>query len=88
LSSTCQSEARPASGPLDGEIVAARIGDEATVKTLNHRGDKIVLTPANPDEEAIEVDPSSEDFAVLGVVCGVFRPFCDDPLQEATEQAE
>ena len=79
---------RPTDAPQDGEIVAARIGDDATVKTLNHRGDKIVLTPANPDEEEIEVDPSSEDFAVLGVVCGVFRPFCDDPLQEAAESSE
>jgi repressor LexA len=58
----------------DGDIVAARIGELATVKTLTHRGSTIVLEPANPSERAIEIKPT-DDFAVLGVVCGVFRPF-------------
>ena len=58
----------------DGDIIAARIGDRATVKTLTHRGSTIVLEPANPAERAIEIKPT-DDFAVLGVVCGVFRPF-------------
>jgi repressor LexA len=58
----------------DGDIVAARIGELATVKTFTHRGSTIVLEPANPSERSIEIKPS-DDFAVLGVVCGVFRPF-------------
>ena len=58
----------------DGDIIAARIGERATVKTLKHRGSTVVLEPANPSEQAIEIKPS-DDFAVLGVVCGVFRPF-------------
>jgi repressor LexA len=64
----------PSLQPKDGDIVAARIGDRATVKTLSHRGAMVVLEPANPAERAIEIKPS-DDFAVLGVVCGVFRPF-------------
>lgn len=64
----------PSARAKDGDMVAARLGDEATVKTLTHRGGAIVLEPANPSERSIEVGPRS-DFAVLGVVCGVFRPF-------------
>lgn len=64
----------PSARAKDGDMVAARLGEEATVKTLTHRGGTIVLEPANPSERPIEVGPSS-DFAVLGVVCGVFRPF-------------
>lgn len=60
----------------DGEIIAARIGDEATVKTLTHRGNSIVLEPANPQEREIVIDPR-DDFSVLGVISGVFRPFFD-----------
>ena len=58
----------------DGDIVAARIGEEATIKTLRRRDGKIVLEPANPAEKEIVV-PKGSDFAVLGVAAGVFRPF-------------
>jgi repressor LexA len=64
----------PSARAKDGDIVAARLGEEATVKTLRHNGAMIVLEPANDAERAIEVGPK-DDFAVLGVVCGVFRPF-------------
>jgi repressor LexA len=64
----------PSTRARDGDIVAARLGDEATVKTMTHRGATIVLEPANDGERAIEVGPR-DDFAVLGVVCGIFRPF-------------
>ena len=63
----------PTSSPKDGDIIAARIKDEGTVKTYRRRGDSIVLEPANPADREIEVTPSM-DFGVLGVVCGVFRP--------------
>jgi len=65
----------------DGDIVAARLGSEATVKTLTHRGATIVLEPANPADRSISVGPG-EDFSVLGVVCGVFRPFCEEAEPE------
>jgi repressor LexA len=61
----------------DGDVVAARLGSEATVKTLTHRGATIVLEPANPAERPISVGPG-DDFSVLGVVCGVFRPYCEE----------
>ena len=64
----------PSARAKDGDMVAARLGEEATVKTLTHRGGTIVLEPANPSERPIEVGPNSA-FAVRGVVCGVFRPF-------------
>jgi repressor LexA len=64
----------PSLQPKDGDIVAARIGELATVKTLAHSGERVVLKAANPAERDIEIKPT-DDFAVLGVVCGVFRPF-------------
>ena len=70
----------PSARAKDGDIVAARLGEEATVKTLMHRGATVVLEPANAHERAVEVGPR-DNFAVLGVVCGVFRPFFE---QEAT----
>jgi repressor LexA len=66
----------PSTRAKDGDIVAARLGEEATIKTLTHRGATIVLEPANEADRAIEVGPR-DDFAVLGVVCGVFRPFME-----------
>src|SRR5205085_3032186 len=64
----------PSAKPKDGDIIGARLGEEATVKTLTHRGSTVVLEPANDGERAIEVG-TDDDFSVLGVVCGVFRPF-------------
>jgi repressor LexA len=64
----------PSTRAKDGDIVAARLGQRAVIRTLMHRGATIVLEPATDAERAIEVGPR-DDFAVLGVVCGVFRPF-------------
>jgi repressor LexA len=65
----------------DGDVVAARLGEEATIKTLTHRDGSVVLRPANSAEREIVV-ADDEDFVVLGTVCGVFRAFCEDPLAE------
>ncbi|MGI8546915.1 MAG: transcriptional repressor LexA [Gemmatimonadaceae bacterium] len=64
----------PVAKAEDGSIIAARLGDEASVKTLTHEGSTVVLKPANPADRDISVGPQ-DDFSVLGVVCGVFRPF-------------
>lgn len=64
----------PATTPKDGDMVAARLGEDATIKTLTHEGTTVVLRAANPADRDITVGPR-DDFAVLGVVCGVFRPF-------------
>ena len=76
----------PAAEAQDGDVVAARLGEEATVKTLTHRGDQVVLEPANPEEREIEVKPT-DDFAVLGVVSGIFRPFFDRASFETPAEA-
>jgi repressor LexA len=78
---------RPERRPEDGEIVAVRIGEEATIKTLGHQNGDIVLTPANPAEREIVLTPGVDDFAILGTVCAVFRPFCEDANAETTEVA-
>jgi SOS-response transcriptional repressor LexA len=52
------------------------------VKTLTSQNGKIVLSPANPAERDIEVGPG-DDFGILGVVCGVFRPFVTMESQTA-----
>ncbi len=70
----------PAARPKDGDIIAARLGDESTVKTLRHDGLTVVLDPANPLEKTITIG-SGDDFAVLGVVAGVFRPFWEEEPQ-------
>ncbi len=72
----------PAVEAKENDIIAARIGDEATVKSLSHRNGSILLKPANPAEREIEIS-QSDDFGVLGVVCGVFRPFVTIESQTA-----
>lgn len=57
----------------DGDIVAARFGQDQSVMTLRERDGATILEPANRNESSRVVLPS-DDFGVLGVVCGVFRP--------------
>jgi repressor LexA len=58
----------------NGEIVAARLGGEATVKRYFARDAKVVLEPANPNYAPTLVH-EFDDFAVLGRVTGMFRQF-------------
>jgi repressor LexA len=69
----------PKASPKDGDIVAARIGEEATIKTYRVRGGSIVLEPANPAEREMVLRPG-DNYAIVGVCCGVFRPFTDTAL--------
>jgi repressor LexA len=55
---------------LNGEIVVALIGDEATVKTFYKEKDHIRLQPENSYMDPIIV---REDISILGKVIGVFR---------------
>jgi repressor LexA len=66
----------PRQDPRDQDVIAARLGEDATVKTFTHRSGSVVLEAANPAERDITVQPGM-DFGVLGVVCGVFRPGFD-----------
>ena len=55
-----------------GEIVVAGIpGEEATVKSWSRKGNKVVLTPANPRLSPMELDP--RDVTVYGKVVTVVR---------------
>jgi repressor LexA len=58
----------------NGEIIAARLGGEATVKRYFARNSDVVLEPANPDYAPMLVH-EYEDFTVLGRVTGLFRRF-------------
>ena len=57
----------------NGQIVVARIDDEATVKRLRLQDDKAYLEPANPDFDCIEIDLKRQALAIEGVVVGVIR---------------
>lgn len=69
-----------AAHPKDKDIIAARLGDECAIKTLSHTSGRIVLEAANASDRDIPVR-DDDDFAILGVICGVFRLFVTmDPL--------
>jgi repressor LexA len=55
-----------------GDVVVGLIGDEATVKYYQPKGDRIELVAANPEYEPIVVREGAE-FRLLGVVRGVIR---------------
>lgn len=55
-----------------GDIVVAGIpGEEATVKTYNRKGAKVLLVPANPRLSPLEFDP--EEVTIFGRVVTVLR---------------
>jgi len=56
----------------NGDIVAALIGDEATVKTFHKERGLIRLLPENPAYEPILCP---EGVTILGKVIGLFRKF-------------
>lgn len=63
-----------------GDIVAARVNGEATVKRFFARDGEIVLEPANTDYAPILVH-EHEDFMILGRVVGLFRRFTPEQTQ-------
>lgn len=56
----------------NGEVVAARVDGDATVKRYFANGGKVVLEPANPSYAPILVHEHN-DFTVLGRVTGMYR---------------
>jgi repressor LexA len=56
-----------------GDIVAALIDGEATVKRLSREGGAVALLPENPAMKPIVVGPDRTDFRILGKVVGVLR---------------
>ena len=57
----------------NGQIVVARIGDEATVKYYYRRGNLVRLEPANPAYQPLEVDLGKQELAIEGLAVGVIR---------------
>jgi len=57
----------------NGEIVAAMIDGDATVKRLGREGATVVLRPEHPTMKPIVVEPGRGDFRILGKVVGIMR---------------
>lgn len=62
---------QPADEAEHGDIVAALIGEDATVKRLIKRRDAIYLQPENPKHENIYPD---QEWQIQGKVMAVVRP--------------
>ena len=62
---------RPQQTATDGQIVVARIGDEATVKRLSRRKGQVWLLPENPDFEPID----GNEAEIIGLVKAVIRVY-------------
>jgi len=61
-------------GAERGQIVAALIGDEATLKTYMPQGGSVLLLPANPDYDPLVFDrDNGNDLRILGVAVGLVR---------------
>jgi repressor LexA len=57
----------------NGQIVVARLNEEATVKIYRRKGFRLRLEPANPEFTPIEIDLRSEAWRIEGIVVGVLR---------------
>jgi repressor LexA len=57
----------------NGQIVVARIGDEATVKYYRRQGNKVRLEPANAAYQPIDVDLKKQELTIEGLAVGVLR---------------
>ena len=62
---------RPQQTAMDGQIVVARIGDEATVKRLRRRNGQIWLLPENDAYEPID----GSEAELIGLVKAVVREY-------------
>ena len=62
---------RPQQSADDGQIVVARIGDEATVKRLSRRNGQIWLLPENDNYAPID----GSEAEIIGLVKAVVREY-------------
>ena len=62
---------RPQQSADDGQIVVARIGDEATVKRLRRRNGEIWLMPENENYQPID----GSEAEIIGIVKAVVREY-------------
>lgn len=59
--------------PEEGDVVIARIGPDVTLKRYHRAGQECIeLQPesTNPEHETIRINPTTEDFEIVGVVVG------------------
>jgi repressor LexA len=57
----------------NGQIVVARIDDEATVKYYRRQGQLVRLEAANPAYAPIEIDLREQELSIEGLATGVVR---------------
>lgn len=57
----------------NGQIVVARLGDEATVKFHRRQGHQLRLEPANPAYSPLLIDLRRQSCVIEGVVVGLIR---------------
>ena len=69
----------PAARAHDGDAVVARVGERVLVRLLSHRGAELALTPSTADQPEVVLGPS-DDFAIVGTVAAVIRPFHEQEL--------
>src|SRR5207247_5310928 len=61
---------KPQATAENGDLVAVRLGDEATVKRIKFHDGKARLVAANPKYDPIEID--REDSSIIGKVIGLW----------------
>ena len=57
----------------NGQIVVARLGEEATVKIYRRRGSLLRLEPANDAYTPLEIDLATQACVIEGLVVGIVR---------------
>jgi repressor LexA len=57
----------------NGQIVVARLGDEATVKYYRRQGSMVRLEAANPAYRPLEVDLNIQELTIEGLAVGIIR---------------
>lgn len=62
----------PQKDAINGEIIVALLGDEATLKRFEKKNNQINLIPENDNYQTITLK-NREDFSIIGKVVGVFR---------------
>jgi repressor LexA len=64
---------KPQANADNGDLVAVRLGDEATVKHIQFTGEGVRLIAANPAYEPIDI--RREDSQIIGKVIGLIRNY-------------
>jgi len=66
---------RPQREAQKGDIIAAIVDGEATIKTYVQEGACVKLLPANDNLQPTLIDPAKSEFQIVGKVTGMMRRF-------------